>query len=59
MAKNDFAGKQPKPENGESQSRAPHPEGGEPTTGFVQAPKTPQDRGGPGEGIPPSNRKIR
>lgn len=58
MAK-DFGSKQPKPENGESQSRAPQPQGGEPTTGFVQAPKTPQDRGGPGEGIPANKRTIR
>lgn len=58
MAK-DFGSKQPKPENGEAQSRAPQPQGGEPTTGFVQAPKTPQDRGGPGEGVPANKRTIR
>lgn len=59
MAKKDIGGKQPAPEKGESQSRSPKPQGGEPTTGFVQAPLTPQDRGGPGPGIPPSKRKIR
>lgn len=57
MAK-DFSSKQPAPVGVEKNSRAPKPQGGEPTTGFVQAPKTPQDRGGPGEGIPPNSKRI-
>jgi hypothetical protein len=37
---------------------APH-ESGTPKTGFSSAPKGECHRGGPGEGIPASNRKIR
>lgn len=33
-------------------------ESGKPKTGFEEAPLTPQDRGGPGPGVPPSKRKI-
>lgn len=55
----DFSKKQPAPQGVEPGSRPAHNEGGEPTTGFVQAPLTAQDRGGLGEAIPPSNKKIR
>ena len=33
-------------------------ESGTPETGFIQAPLTPQDRGGPGPGVPANRRTI-
>lgn len=54
----DFSKKQGPIQGVEKDSRAPKNQGGEPVTGFVQAPQNKQDRGGPGEGIPPNSRKI-
>lgn len=55
----DFNRDQPAPAGDGTTSAAPKDQGGAPTTGFVQAPLTPQDRGGPGEAIPPRTRGIR
>lgn len=55
----DFSKKQGKVQGVEPGSRAPHEQGGEPTSGIVQAPQTPQNRGGAGEGIPANTRKIK
>jgi hypothetical protein len=57
MAK-DFGSKQPAPQPDAPVSRAPKDQGGEPVTGFVQAPKSERDKGGPGPGIPASSRRI-
>lgn len=56
MANSDFGHKQPKPAGFPG---ADPRESGTPSTGFNEAPTTKQDRGGPGQGIPPSKHKIK
>lgn len=56
----DFSKKQPAPEGRGKQSRAADEQGGAPTTGFVQAPKSgAKGDGGPGPAVPANTRKIR
>lgn len=55
MAK-DFPSKQPAPQ-GNDNLYGPETSG-VPTTGFTEAPLTPQDRGGPGPGVPANRKKI-
>lgn len=54
----DFSKKQPAPVGVEKNSRDPKPQGGEPATGFADAPQVKRDTGGPGEGIPANRRTI-
>lgn len=54
----DFPSKQPAPQNVTAIIRDPHDQGPAPTTGFNDAPLTPQNRGAAGPGVPASKRKI-
>lgn len=57
MAQSDFGRKHVKPAGNEN--LADPRKSGTPSTGFNEAPQTPQDRGGPGQGLPPNGKKIR
>jgi hypothetical protein len=57
MAK-DWPSKQPAPQKRDS-TAATQDEGGVPVTGFTEAPRVGLAPTGPGEGIPPSNKKIK
>lgn len=54
----DFSSKQPAPEGVGPTSKAPVDQGGEPTTGFVQAPHSERAPTGPGPGVPANKRTI-
>lgn len=57
----DFKKSSNAPQKRDATARPPHDQGGEPTTGFIQAPKTSEELGNfsQGPGVPPSHHKIR
>lgn len=56
MAKSDFNHDQPKPAGFPG---ADPRDSGTPKTGFSEAPTTKQDRGGPGQMLPPNSNRIK
>lgn len=55
----DFSTRQPAPQSGDQESRAPHDQGGEPVTGFIEAPRNDEDQNfAAGPGVPPGGTKI-